>query len=66
MSETVRSWLIAFSVVSGALLAGGAIDAVLARLLGHETGPAHRVRGAIARAIRWQPEIWSVLLAIAV
>ena len=66
MSETVRSWLIAFSVISGALLVGGAIDAVLAGMLGRDPGSVHRVRGSIARAIRWQPEIWSVLLAIAV
>jgi small-conductance mechanosensitive channel len=66
MSETVRNWLYAFGVIAGALLVGGAIDVVVAGILGRESGSAHRVRSAIARAIRWQPEIWSVLLAIAV
>jgi small-conductance mechanosensitive channel len=57
---------VALGIVILALLVGLAIDAFIARVLAHESGPAHRVRSSIAKALRWQPEILSVLLAIAV
>jgi small-conductance mechanosensitive channel len=66
VSETVRNWLVAFATIAAALLVGGAIDAILVGVLSREAGPAHRVRASIARALRGQPEIWSVLLAISI
>lgn len=65
VSHTLRSWLVALGVVAGAVLVGWAIDLIVTRALGHDRGPAQRVRSAIARALRGQPEIWVVLLAIA-
>lgn len=65
MSDTVSNWLVALATIAGALLVGWALDAVIVGVLGHDSGPAHRVRSSIARALRGQPEIWSVLLAIA-
>lgn len=66
MSASVREWLIALGIVVGAFAAGFAVDAIVVGILSHDAGPAQRVRGAIARAMRWQPEIWAVLLAMAV
>ena len=65
MSASIRSWLLALGILVGALVVGWVIDEVIVRILAIESGPAHRVRGSIARALRGQPEIWSVLFAIA-
>jgi len=62
----VRNWLIAFGVIAGALLVGVVLDMLLAKLLRSEPGSTHRVRGSLASALRGQPEIWAVLIAIAV
>ncbi len=66
MSLVVREWTLALLVVAGALVLGWALDWVINRLLRHQSGPAHRARGAVARALRGQPEIWVVLLATAI
>lgn len=65
MSHTAQSWLVALAVVAAALVVGFVIDAIAVGLLGRDRGPAPRARGAIARALRGQPEIWAVLLAVA-
>lgn len=66
MSETVRHWLVAFSVVIGALVVGWALDTAIVAVLKREDGVAHRIRASMARALRGQPEIWAILLAVAV
>ena len=66
MAGSVRNWLVALGVVLGALLVGWVLDEIIVRVLSMESGPAHRVRSSMARALRGQPEIWAVLLAIAV
>ena len=66
MPDLVRQWLTALGIIAGSLLVGFAIDRVVVGVLSHDAGPAHRVRGSIARALAGQPEIWAVLTAIAV
>jgi small-conductance mechanosensitive channel len=66
VTSTARSWLIALATVVGALVVGWLVDEIIVRVLGQESGPAHRVRSSMTRALRGQPEIWSVLLAIAI
>jgi small-conductance mechanosensitive channel len=66
VSVALREWLIALGTVLAALVVGWAIDALAVTLLNHDAGPAQRVRSSIARALRGQPEIWAVLLVMAV
>jgi small-conductance mechanosensitive channel len=65
VSHSLQNWLAALGIIAGAGVVGFAIDAIVVGLLRHRSGPATRVRGAIARALRGQPEIWAMLIAIA-
>jgi small-conductance mechanosensitive channel len=66
VSVALREWLVALATVLGALVAGWAIDTLAVAQLSRDAGPAQRVRGSIARALRGQPEIWAVLLVMAI
>lgn len=66
VSQIVRDWLIALGTVAGALVVGWALDAAIVGVLARTSGPAHRVRGSMSRALKGQLEIWAVLIAIAV
>ena len=65
MNPVVSDWLIGIGIVLAALVAGFVIDAVAVGILNHDLGPGQRVRRALAKALRGQPEIWAVLIAIA-
>lgn len=65
MSHSLQNWLVALGIIVGAGVVGFAIDAIVVGLLRHSSGPGTRMRGAIARALRGQPEIWAILIAIA-
>lgn len=64
MSELFGEWFYAIVVIIGALLAGLVIDGVIVWALRHESGSGHNIRRSLARALRWQPEVWSVLAAL--
>ena len=66
MNPALSEWLIGIGIVLAALIVGFVIDAVAVGLLNHDLGPGQRPRQALAKALRGQPEIWAVLLAIAV
>jgi small-conductance mechanosensitive channel len=65
VSHSLQNWLVALGIIVGAGVVGFAIDAIVVGLLGHGNGPGTRVRGAMARALRGQPEIWAILVATA-
>jgi small-conductance mechanosensitive channel len=58
----VSDWFVAIAVVAGSFLVGLAVDLVVTSALNREVGPAQRARRAVGRALRFQPEIWAVLL----
>jgi len=64
MYPALPNWLIGIAIVLGALLLGIVIDVVTVSVLKHEAGPGQRTRQALARALRGQPEIWAVLIAL--
>ena len=59
---TLANWLIALATIGIAFVVGLLIDLALVAILEHEAGPGQSVRRATAKALRWQPEIWAVLL----
>ncbi len=65
VSDFVRGWLIALTVIVGSLLVGFVADLIVGRLLEHEAGPALRARRALAKALLGQFEIWAILLGTA-
>lgn len=65
MPHSLQNWLVALGIIVGAGVVGFAIDAIVVGLLKHRSDRATRMRGAIARALRGQPEIWAILIAIA-
>jgi len=63
---TLREWLIGLGMVLAALVVGVVVDVLVVGILNHDLGPGQRVRRAFAKALRGQPEIWSVLIVMAV
>lgn len=66
MQGALREWSVGVGIVVGALLVGAVIDFIVVGVLNHDAGPAQRWRRAVAKALRGQPEIWAVLIAMAV
>ncbi len=64
MSELFGEWFYAIVVIIGALLIGLILDGVLVWMLRHEAGSGQNVRRSIAGALRGQPEVWAVLIAL--
>lgn len=64
MSELFGEWFYAFVVIVGGLLVGFAIDGLMVWSLRHDAGSGHHVRRAMAGALRGQPEVWAVLIAL--
>lgn len=59
-------WLYATAVIGGSFLVGFAIDALLVSVLIRQPAPDARVRRSLGRALRGQPEVWAMLLGMAV
>ena len=65
MTVEFGDWLYAIAVVGGSFLAGAAVDALLVSLLLRKDGAEPRMRQSFGRALRGQPEVWGVLLGVA-
>lgn len=65
MDPVLRNWLVAAAVIAVSFLVGLIVDAVVVSVLNHDRGPGRRPRRAVAKALRGQPEIWAVLMALA-
>jgi len=64
MSELLGEWFYAIVVIVGALVVGVILDATLVWILRHEVGSGHNIRRSMAGALRGQPEVWAVLVAL--
>jgi len=64
MSELFGEWFSAIVVIVGAVLIGLILDGAIVWSLRHEVGSGHNVRRSMAGALRGQPEVWAVLIAL--
>ncbi|MGV8084404.1 MAG: mechanosensitive ion channel family protein [Coriobacteriia bacterium] len=66
MSSQLNHWLIVAAVLVGSFFVGLIADVAITRGLQREAGRMFRGRRAIANTLKWLPEMWVVLLGIAV
>lgn len=64
MSELFGEWFYAIVILLGALVIGVILDGFLVWILRHEVGSGHNIRRSMAGALRGQPEVWAVLVAL--
>jgi small-conductance mechanosensitive channel len=66
VNDALQNWLVAAAIIVAALAVGVVIDLIAVWALQHDNGPGQRTRRALAKALRGQPEIWAVLIALQV